>query len=519
MQQLLAVLKNIMKKILLYISVYILISLFIQGILHSVYAQTTNENSKKFDAITELLKEAEKKNNKFLAHDMYLKIYEEVNKNPEKNALKKSASTLGMDPKDVQNIVKNGDLSTLTNGKKDTELETIVIRYFAVLKEYNKELSIENLRSDLESTIKPREIFIDGDTSNSDFDLIKDLSIIEEILFNEDSGTNGYSGIFEMPKFNFEDPEEKEKFNELLRGQGETPSTSPSETKIGPKYEEGEINPLACFETDTESDLKKSLKKFENEQNQQKNTKNGQNNGESKQAIKDNEFPKAEKEEDVFKYLCPDAAHLCINIDFVLKEAGLAGRKPDDTCIECSIIAINKALDKLLKKPLSTNKLTGNILEMPKCKKINLPVNMQIVTVAVPVPQSHNHIQADIGKAWQRFNELYKPIWYKKKEDAPEENTNLADRQTKKAVMNASEDASLEEIQKRIEEQSKITTAEKKEEQNRAEQEAVSEKQGRYYQQIMQELNTMNLYFDTMKSTFEKMKAPCNELSKKAKCS
>ncbi len=225
--------------------------------------------------------------------------------------------------------------------------------------------------------------------------------------------------------------------------------------------------------------------------------------------------------------LCPDGAPFCIDIEFIMKQSSLGpfkGSKSD--CIECTVQKINKAFDDTLSKPLSANKLTGNILEIPKCKKslTVLPANMKITTVAVPVPQSNNLFStSSIAEEWKKFNERTNPLWYQKtdkaaEEDLKKEDPSQEDRAARKAISDAGPDATLVDVQKRTQD---IVTGAKKQadrETKLAKQQETSEKQNRHYSNILREITTMNLYFQSMKESFEKMKTPCSELANKAKC-
>lgn len=514
-----------MKKTLLNISV---IPLFIALIWTGLFAGTINvthaaDSDKR--AIDEVIEEAKAKKNKFLAHDMYLNIYVEVNDKPEQAATKSVAGKFGMNEEQISNIAKNGDISSLY--KSSNTLETTHQQYLKILDSYNNALATENLRTDLQQTVKPSEIFADGDTSNSDFDLIQDLSIIEKILFNE-SSTSKFGGTFNSPDVDTTDPDELEELADLFDDPSLLPEEEGEEEEAALEEEKEGLDPLECFDED--DTLTSSLQAFEDEQAAQAESADGtgeEGTSGDTAGSEDEEFPKATEDDWSLDDFCPDGAPFCINIEFIVKQASLGSLKGSKSdCIECTVQKINKAFDNTLAKPLSANKLTGQVLEVPKCKKslTVLPANMKITTVAVAVPQSTNLFStSSIADEWKKFNEITNPLWYDKTdkaaaEDLTKENPSQEDRATREGSSNAAPDATLADVQQRAED---IVTGVKQEAARDAaitEQQQTSEKQNRHYSNILRELTTMNLYFQNMKESFEKMKTPCNELANKSAC-
>lgn len=517
-----------MKKTLLNISAIPLLMAILWAGMFAGTINTTNAADSDKRAIDEVIEAAKAKNNKFLAHDMYLNIYVEVNDKPEKKALKNVSGKFGMSEEQISSVAKNGDLSSLYDSSKT--LEKTQQQYIEILNSYNNELANENLRTELEQAVKPSEIFADGDTSNSDFDLIKDLSTIEEILFNTKS-TSQFGGTFNSPNVDTSDPAELAKLAELF----DNPSILPEEetTEVADKAKEAEekdgLDALECLEGDTT--LSDSLANFDEEQAAQAENADGSAGDENifgdTASAQEEEFPKAIEEDWSVDDLCPDGAPFCIKIEFIMKQAALGsfkGSKSD--CIECTVQKINKAFDDTLAKPLSANKLTGNVLEVPKCKKslTVLPANMKITSVAVAVPQSNNLFQSSsITEEWKKLLERNYPLWFQKtdtaaKKDLTQEDPSPEDRATREGLSNAGPDATLADVQKRAEDIITGANKEADKQANLATQAETSEKQNRHYANILREITTMNLYFQSMKETFEKMKTPCSELANKSKC-
>lgn len=530
-----------MKKILLYISAFLLLIIIlvkIQAILATTYAAEpdSSDNGHTKVVIEELVEEAKKDKRKIVAKDMYLKIYKSTNIDPEDKAMKTVAKKFGLTESQAVGMIKGGDLSTLIKRQQFQSLETIQAQYATIYNKFQAELDKENIKSELEAAVTPSEIFSDGDTSNSEFDLIYDLNIIEIILFNETTA-NAFGGDFDFPDFDYTDEEEEEAIKELFEEPEEEieeiEEVEEEEEIVEAEEREG-INPLTCFEEDEA--LQDSMSTFEEEEEEEEEKKAEEKAADIEDLDEEDKDEKEEEEEEEFpsadpgdwpkKFLCPDEAFFCIELEFDIAEAKLYQKS--DNCIACHVQKINEALDKVLQKPLSANKLSGNMFEVPKCKSSfkNLPVNMKIITVAVPPPQPQNQdifFQADIAKEWQKFNERYKPFWYKKtekaeKEDETKPTPTVENRAVRRAIRSAGPDPTQENVHARTE---KAITA-KQNETNKdvriKRQETTAENQNTYYQVIIKELATMNTYFERMKETFEKIKDPCNKTATKGNC-
>jgi len=452
----------------------------------------------------------------FAGKDLYEKIYKTVNLDAENSVKKSIANKYGLTESQIHGLVRGGDISVLINKNKQLSLEKISTQYQKIVQDFNDELEIADLKSSLEATIKPSEIFSDGDTSNSDFDLIYDLNIIEILLFNETSA-NDFGKKFESPKINIQDKADEKIIQDLFGDDEKNNNTDSNHDKYGDK-----TNPMECFAGD--NNLQNALDNFEAKQD----SENNQNAGtEDQNTVDSDNFPSANPDPWNKETLCPDGAPYCIEISFDMKEAKVYQKS--ENCTACHVQNINKALDKLLQKPLSPNKLTGNMLEVSKCKSsfTNLPANMKIITMAVPVKQAQNKdafFNANIEKEWENFNERYKPFWYSKTEEseAKDQTTKrktIEDTSTKKALDNATDDTTLEDITNRTNNAIKGTNDKIETDTNQKTLESQAENQGTKYQLLINELTDMNKHFNNIKETFDKMKTPCTNISNKKDCS
>jgi len=507
-----------MRKQLVYISA---ITLLILASMQIASAKTNKAKTKPSETtdktvVEELLDEVKNKPKTAINQDMYLKLYKEINNDPKDRATKTISKKYSMTEDQIRSIVVNGDLSQLIKKQENADISKILFQYTKILNDYNNELETENLRSELELQTKPSEIFMDGDTSNSEFDILRDLTVIEVILFNE-SSTSEFGGKFTTPDFDFSDKEDEAFTDDLFDKNNNTNETPGSQTNN--QTSSVEFSPLYCFSK--QSVLDNAISDFDESQqrNQNGDDKSGNNNNED--GNKDEpEFPKAESDEWPSKYLCPDGAFYCIDISFDIKSAKAYGKS--DNCIACHVQNINKALDKLLSKPLSANKLSGNLFEVPKCKSsfTNLPVNMNIITVAVAPPRQSNqdkYIKLNIEKDWNKLKEAFNAYFYKTKNPPPQ--ATVENRSIKETLQGASNNATIDEITVKAQDRTQIIRKKVEKNVTESKEETTTELNNTQYQMTSGELEAMNQAFNTILKQLNKMKIPCTDLSTKPYCS
>ena len=535
-----------MKKTLLYISAVLLL-IITSALCYAVDASNSQLTAQ--NPAEDMLNELKGKKKSFVGENMYLEVYKNVNSKSSEAATKDIAGKLGVSTAEVDKIVKTGDVSSLLSANKDAGLETIQQEYMIIIQLYNNSLGTETLRNDLESEVSPSEIFADGDTSNSDFDLLYDLNIIEAILFNETTPSE-FGGKHPAIKINITGKDEKAALESIFNPQAAAPLSGAAQQEgtagidgitgpQGAKTVQTGTNPLTCFDQD--SALSDAMNKFNEESaggqqgggtaGEGKQTgAGGQLTGPIPETATSETIPSAQPSDWPTNFLCPDAKFFCVTIDFVMTDAEVKNYPKTANCIACHVQKINEALDKVNKKPMSPNKLAGNKMEMPKCKSsfTSIGANMNIITMAVPPPLQQNKdvfFKANIEESWKKFNETYKPLWYAKTDSQKKTEENqttipsVEEKAAKKAMMDKAPEATLEELNQRTTE---IITSMKKEiydNANKTEKEKTTSGTNQKYQLIINELNTMNTYFKTIKDTIIKIKTPCDTLSAKPKCS
>jgi len=490
-----------MKKTFIYI-LALVIFFFVGATIATTYAADPENEA----SIENLIEEAKKAKREAVAQDMYLDVYQKLTLEPAKKAAKEAGKKLKMSGDDVNKVISEGNLGPILSKKEDETIAQLTTKYQKMYTEFYSTLETENLRSDLENKINPTEVFKDGDTSNSDFDILYDLTVIEVILFNE-SSISSYGGDFIMPDFDFSDPDELAELEELFGDE--------EDEEIIEK-EEDEFTALECLEGD--NNLQNALDAYEDSQTGADGDGSDADDG----IIYDESgFPLAEPDDWPANFLCPEGAPFCINIEFDFKGGKVFTKS--DNCIACHVQNINKEIDKMLAKPLSANKVAGNLFEVPKCKSsfTNLGANMNVITIAVPPPKQANtdmYVKLNIEKEWLKFQEAYDPFKFDTGDtEVPEQN--VQDRASRKAVSNASPDATLTEIVNKANNVVQGKTQESTSTQTVKQTGLQTEIQNKQFQTLVEELDAWKQYFDSMKEMFDKMLEPCNGLANKPYCS
>ncbi|MBN1494323.1 hypothetical protein JW911_01145 [Candidatus Peregrinibacteria bacterium] len=507
-----------MKKIYIYISAIIFTAAACASNAHNIAAAADTAPAYS-NAVDELLDQVKGKKKSFTGENLYLEVYKSSTGKAAENTTKGIADKYGVSKENIEKIVKNGDITSLIESDKNATLAELQIKYLKITNDYKTTLETENLRNNLEAQASPGEIYADGNTSNSDFDLLYDLNVIETILFDK-STPSSFTNQFKNPAVKIISSQELEALRNLFKNQEQREAQEAREliTKSEDKKTPAETlgtNPLSCFESD--DTLINALSTFNNQQqSSEAQTQAGtETDGQEATApflgaATSENLPKAPPDDWKSTTLCAEGQTFCITIDFEMKLAELGNYPKEANCIACHVQKINEELDKILTKPTTPNKLPGNLLEMPKCKTgfVNIATSMNIITKAVPPPlQDNKNVfhNINIDKEWQKIIATY---------TTPK----AASTATRKALMDAPPNATLEEIQKRTVQMNSSIQQDQQQNLQTAQKENQSENKTQKFQLLIGEINKMNSYFKSIKENFEKLKKPCEELASKAKC-
>lgn len=118
--------------------------------------------------------------------DLYKMIYGKMLIMPENDALGSVAQKFALTKTEAQSVI-DGGITALFNSpdRRSAELtyETAFILYSNLQRDYEDLKELFDLEQEIDSAIAPSELFSNGDLTDSGFDLVHDLSVIEEILF------------------------------------------------------------------------------------------------------------------------------------------------------------------------------------------------------------------------------------------------------------------------------------------------------------------------------------------------
>ncbi len=136
---------------------------------------------------------------------VYKLVYKKVNREGANLALREVALSYGLTT-DEASAVLGGSLTPILQnprigGRSLTHGDAIRI-YEGFHSDYKRLFEIYDLQQEIELLVKPSEMFANGDITDSGFDLVHDLSVIEEILFLERTPTKiggSYSGALAAP--------------------------------------------------------------------------------------------------------------------------------------------------------------------------------------------------------------------------------------------------------------------------------------------------------------------------------
>lgn len=121
--------------------------------------------------------------------NLYVMVWDKLLDAPVRDTKKKIGQMYGLTIQEVESVI-NGSLTPLLNNpstSKTLTQEDATLLASKVRDDFDLLLEIFSLQQEIDTSVTPSEIFSNGDLSDSGFDLIYDLSVIEEILFMEKS--------------------------------------------------------------------------------------------------------------------------------------------------------------------------------------------------------------------------------------------------------------------------------------------------------------------------------------------
>lgn len=408
-----------------------------------------------------------------------------------------------------------------------------------VLRDLSIETEMAALEAELEAEVVATEIFSDGDENNSGFDLITDLEVIELLLFGEPVTLPGISGPGNPPGANeiaigdfaelSEEEEEAGEGTEAGAGEGEgTPSSGAAEAG------QEEVRPFTPAQCYADSNFDEQIRDFETRrQGETGGEISGGGTGEGEEIAE----TRAQTEEEIRTpqpvsnwrraIFCPAQDVWCFQLQAKMKRE--SSYLPTDNCIACHIEKINDAYNKTVRSNLIPGKATGNLIEIPTCKKgFSLPnlLNFNFVAIPSPIitPPNDDLVVKDVflGNIEKFIQKYYDPklkwnfldvegkMIRPPEEIAADRATAQFDRTNVTAVTSQIAQDVAYFRQQALDELKKHRVT------------GNAERKTRFYKALEAEVDQMNAYFETFGTLFQKVleaDGPCNTLRNKPQCS
>lgn len=125
-------------------------------------------------------------------HDLYFLVHDKLTAFPKNDALREVAQKYGLTTDEAKQVIDGSVTPIFNNPARRSAQLTLEDAYILVenlQEDFNEIHEILLLSQEVDVLISPSEIFTNGSLSDSGFDLVYDLSVIEEILFVETEQT------------------------------------------------------------------------------------------------------------------------------------------------------------------------------------------------------------------------------------------------------------------------------------------------------------------------------------------
>ncbi len=398
--------------------------------------------------------------------DIYNLVYKKQTREANNDALNAVANNFGLTVEEAQAVIA-GSVTPIFNNPKFPGTNLSLEEAYAMMADFQSDFEtlqeVFQIQQEIDLAVKPSEIFSNGEISDSGFDLVHDLSIIEDILFLEKEPIS-VGGVYEDTldsSFSPVEPENLQDSSLLNETDVATLGLGFDEDVVAGEIMEEDL----CSEHDS---LNKALKDMGKDEDvkagkgddgkgkgEDGNEGGGDKDEENKETEKSKDFSVSAAPKGNWKkvwcpgfgtggagsseaapssfgslggesnpYLSPNgagvdidsaalSAHVgvCFDIKYIMQH--VSSYIPGSSCILCEVEKINEYLDKTLSHSLIPNKVTGNYFESAKCKKTGTLLNMQFILVWNPIPTPINDtliFGKNIFEEWNKFTERYKPI-------------------------------------------------------------------------------------------------------------
>lgn len=480
--------------------------------------------------------------------NLYLKMYDQNKNEAGRAAMTETAESIGYSEDELQKILRFDQTTIATYAASEhLTYAQAVATFQEVQNQYNEELDMQQLASDLRADIYPIEIFANGTIDDSGFDLINDLANMEVVIFKNSTitapgafGGDTAAGASTDDSDDDDDGSDDDSDDDSSDDADDTDSTTDDEASdADDESDDGSTDsdddastesdaddvesPLACLVDDTLSDAISDAIAAEEEAAGDDGSDDGEDSGGSatdslpddgvdktditeKQSTFDN-ITAEEAASWTEENLCASAdgeifsVSFCIEISFTYNPK--TSYETTDNCIACHIEQMRDRMTTVLEKNLTPNKVTGNLSEGSKCNKGFLAsgIDLKIIPIAQPLQTPPNDdviVDLDPAKTLQSLRNAVspgRPIGEKEKAFDPPVGASAAAQALSKFVFGGVS-ASFQDV---ADEADRIV-AEQEEQQAQAVFEAKLQgplaADATFYEEVKNQMQDMNMYFN-----------------------
>lgn len=490
--------------------------------------------------------------------DLYEMIHKKVAEQPNELAVSRTLARRPLSKEELEILLPGYNVAAvLKQGAKEVLTpDQIASRFQQVQDEFSLDKELAELEVGLDMEVGSTEIFANGDETDSGFDLLADLDVIDTILFGRKDGEGGgggdggESGVADNEVHIGAAGQQADRGRETQTsetGEGEEQRTDQGQSSgaVGTGAVGRSANADA---SDSTCPLNAEFNSAANTAREREAaTSSGQNAGagagSGQQAGQTGAGAAGGAGQtgsggsgEPDKPLVPEKAadwskplqcteRFCLKFEAIYKKA--SSYLSRDNCIACHFEKINDAFQKTISKNLVPSKITGNLMEGSKCKKNTLGLKWNLVLVPQPIitpPNDDLIVKGDFLKNAAEFYAKYYANPGRCKngaaggacKDDPDQGVEItkqalsqADAGTSQAEITAKTQA---ELQKKIQQSMDVLA------QNRVQ--TTASGQAEQYQVLMQQLNTMNTYFEGFVKFYNKIaggseESPCTILINK----
>lgn len=487
-----------------------------------------------------------------IGQDLYLTVYRQLRTEGSNIAITKTSGRRALTKDELFTIIPGSNIGDLLVRERIDEAvapNTVLARRKEIIDDLAEEKDLADLQVFSEMEVKTTELFANGDESDSGFDLLVDLDIIEQLLFLKGepylgSGVDGRGGRGAQGR------DERVGIDQVQQAQEEAVAQRARDRANAARNggagspaddEPSELPPITCAASDSFNSAVERLRTADQQNAQQPPRPNGGgagNNANQPQdtspvdpsLLTDDELKPAKA--DHHEALLPCTSRFCVTIEAKMKSE--SAFTVEDNCILCHIEKINDAFKKTVSKNLLPNKLTGNLMEGPKCKNYIFgasSISFNFVAIPQPIltpPNDNLDAKGDFIKNFMLYIEKYYGNPGRCETSGPKsckKDPDPAIEAGGAALEHLSENTTFTQLSSTIDQAVAAQKQTALKELKKAQLKSRAEAQSTQFNVLVEQLDTMNGYFKGFETLFSQISnpespdSPCVKLQNLEKCS